>query len=245
MVLGQYRGYRDEPGVSKLSVMPTFAALRVWVDNWRWQGVPFYLRAGKKLERRVTEVALHMQPIPLSLFGRSDVCDHVDPNVLTLRIQPDEGIELQFASKIPGHDLMVGTVAMEMKYVEAFGGQPPEAYERLIYDAMNGEQTLFIRGDEAEAAWSVIDPIEQGWARSKNPPEQYAPGSWGPKNAMDLIERYERAAEKYGRRSGNQVAGEVLEQYLEFWEQAEEGRLAVISQQREVLRKEKPAPRSR
>ena len=194
VVLGQYRGYRDEPGVSKTSVTPTFAALRVWVDNWRWQGVPFYLRAGKKLERRVTEVALHMQPIPLALFGRSDVCHHVDPNVLTLRIQPDEGIELQFASKIPGHDLMVGTVAMEMKYVEAFGGQPPEAYERLLLDAMRGDATLFSRRDAVEASWAWITPILEYFER--HPPTgfpNYEPGSWGPETCHELMRRDHRS----------------------------------------------------
>jgi len=194
VVLGQYRGYRDEPGVSKTSATPTFAALRVWVDNWRWQGVPFYLRTGKKLERRVTEVALHMQPIPLSLFGRSDVCDHVDPNVLTLRIQPDEGIELQFASKIPGHDVMVGTVAMEMKYVEAFGGQPPEAYERLLLDAMRGDATLFSRRDAVEASWAWITPILEHF--EQHPPADfpnYEPGSWGPETCHELMRRDHRS----------------------------------------------------
>ena len=129
VVLGQYRGYRDEPDVSKQSTTPTFAALRVYVDNWRWQGVPFYLRAGKKLKKRVTEISVHLQPIPLSLFGRQEVCEDVQPNVLTLRIQPDEGIELTFASKIPGDDLCAGTVKMDMNYLgrsaasrEAYGG---------------------------------------------------------------------------------------------------------------------------
>ena len=194
VVLGQYRGYRDEPGVSKTSVAPTFAALRVLVDNWRWQGVPFFLRTGKKLAKRVTEVALHMQPIPLALFGRPGVCDPIDPNVLTLRIQPDEGIELSFASKIPGHDVMVGTVAMEMKYVEAFGGEPPEAYERLLLDAMRGDATLFSRRDAVEASWAWIDPILAHFER--HPPVEfpnYDPGSWGPAACDDLPRREGRA----------------------------------------------------
>jgi glucose-6-phosphate 1-dehydrogenase len=194
VVLGQYRGYRDESGVSKTSVTPTFAALRVLVDNWRWQGVPFFLRTGKKLAKRVTEVALHMQPIPLSLFGRPGVCDPIDPNVLTLRIQPDEGIELSFASKIPGHDVMVGTVAMEMKYVEAFGGAPPEAYERLLLDAMRGDATLFSRRDAVEASWAWIEPILEHFER--HPPQDfpnYEPGSWGPVACDDLVRREGRA----------------------------------------------------
>ena len=192
VVLGQYRGYSDEPEVTKDSVTPTFAALRVWVDNWRWQGVPFYLRTGKKLAQRITEVALHMQPIPLSLFGR--MSERVEPNVLTLRIQPDEGIELQFASKIPGHDVKVGTVAMEMKYVEAFGGEPPEAYERLLLDAMRGDATLFSRRDAVEASWAWITPILEYF--EKHPPRDlpnYEPGSWGPRSCHELLTRDQRS----------------------------------------------------
>jgi glucose-6-phosphate 1-dehydrogenase len=194
VVLGQYRGYRDEPEVSKTSVTPTFAALRVLVDNWRWQGVPFFLRTGKKLAKRMTEVALHMQPIPLSLFGRPDVGNPIDPNVLTLRIQPDEGIELSFASKIPGHDVMVGTVAMEMKYVEAFGGEPPEAYERLLLDALRGDATLFSRRDAVEASWTWNDPILEHFER--HPPTDfpnYEPGSPGPPTCDELVRREGRA----------------------------------------------------
>ncbi len=194
VVLGQYRGYREEPDVARTSTTPTFAALRVWVDNWRWQGVPFYLRTGKKLAKRMTEVALHMQPIPLSLFGRRDGRERVDPNVLTLRIQPDEGIELQFASKIPGNDLMVGTVAMEMNYVEAFGGEPPEAYERLLLDAMRGDATLFSRRDAVEASWAWITPILQHF--DAHPPRDfpnYEPGSWGPTCCHELLEQDRRA----------------------------------------------------
>jgi len=194
VVLGQYRGYRDEPDVSKRSVMPTFAAMRVWVDNWRWQGVPFYLRAGKKLAKRVTEVALHMQPIPLSLFGRSGVGDTIEPNVLTLRIQPEEGITLQFASKIPGQDVMIGSVAMDMNYREAFGGEPPEAYERLLLDAMRGDATLFPRRDAVEASWAWINPIlayvDQHPATDF---PNYEPGSWGPESCHELMRRDRRS----------------------------------------------------
>jgi glucose-6-phosphate 1-dehydrogenase len=194
VVLGQYEGYRAEPNVAPDSVTPTFAALRVWVDNWRWQGVPFYLRTGKKLKRRVTEVSLHMSPIPLCLFGREGVCEHIDPNVLTLRIQPDEGIQLRFASKVPGHDMAVGSVVMDMKYTEAFGGDPPEAYERLLLDAMRGDAMLFSRRDAVEASWAWIDPILHYLAA--HPPQDfpnYDPGSWGPQICHDWMRRDRRA----------------------------------------------------
>ncbi len=194
VALGQYRGYRGEPDVAPDSNTPTFAALRVFVDNWRWQGVPFYLRAGKKLARRVTEVSLHLRPIPLSLFGRPDVCEHLEPNVLTLRIQPDEGIDLKFASKIPGNDLAVGPVHMDMKYLEAFGGEPPEAYERLLLDAMRGDATLFSRRDAVEASWEWITPILRHF--EQHPPADfpnYDPGSWGPEGCHLLMRRDRRA----------------------------------------------------
>jgi glucose-6-phosphate 1-dehydrogenase len=190
VVLGQYRGYRQEKDVAPGSVTPTFAALRVRVDNWRWQGVPFYLRTGKKLARRATEVALHLQPIPLSLFARSDACDLIEPNVLTLRIQPDEGIELRFASKVPGHDLAIRSVLMEMSYKEAFGGEPPEAYERLLLDAMRGDATLFARRDAVEASWSWITPVLRHF--EAHPPADfpnYEPGSWGPVCCDELKRR--------------------------------------------------------
>ncbi len=193
VVLGQYRGYRQEPDVAPDSLTPTFAALRVFVDNWRWQGVPFYLRAGKKLAKRVTEVAIHMQPIPLSLFGRDDVCETLAPNVLTLRIQPNEGVQLEFASKIPGDDLTVGTVKMDMTYTETFGGEPPEAYERLLLDAMRGDPTRFSRRDWVETSWAWIDPILQHFER--NPPRDfpnYEPGSWGPAVCHEWMRRDRR-----------------------------------------------------
>jgi glucose-6-phosphate 1-dehydrogenase len=160
------------------------------VDNWRWQGVPIYLRAGKKLRKRLTEVSLVMQPIPLCLFGRGDVCERIEPNVITLRIQPDEGIQLRFASKVPGHDLTVGSVHMDMSYDETFGETHPEAYERLLLDAMAGDATLFARRDAVEASWAWMTPILEHF--EKNPPQDfpnYAAGSWGPAGCQDLIGR--------------------------------------------------------
>jgi len=193
VVLGQYDGYRKEPDVAPDSTTPTFAALRVFVDNWRWQGVPFYLRAGKKMKERVTEVSIHMQSIPLSLFGSGEVCEHVDPNVLTLRIQPEEGIQLSFSSKMPGHDFTVAPVVMDMNYVEAFGGEPPEAYERLLLDAMRGDATLFSRRDAVETSWAWIQPIldwfEDGPRGERHP---YGPDTWGPAAADKLIQRDRR-----------------------------------------------------
>jgi glucose-6-phosphate 1-dehydrogenase len=135
-----------------------------------------------------------MQPVPLCLFGREDVCERIEPNVLALRIQPDEGIYLRFASKIPGHDVAVGTVAMDMKYTEAFGGEPPEAYERLLLDAMRGDATLFSRRDAVEASWAWITPVLD--YIDKNPPRDfpnYEPGSWGPERARELMRRDRRA----------------------------------------------------
>ena len=194
LVLGQYRGYRQEPDVGPDSVAPTYAALRVFIDNWRWQGVPFYLRAGKKLAKRVTEVSFFMQQVPLSLFGGPNVCDNLEQNVLTLRIQPEEGIQLRFASKIPGHDLTIGPVVMDMTYREAFGGEPPEAYERLLLDAMRGDATLFSRRDAVEASWAWIQPILD-WVDGHPPADfpNYEAGSWGPAAADRMIARDRRA----------------------------------------------------
>jgi glucose-6-phosphate 1-dehydrogenase len=193
VMLGQYRGYRQEPDVAPDSTTPTFAALRVFIDNWRWHGVPFYLRAGKKMAKRVTEISLHMQPVPLSLFGGDDVCEPIPPNVFTLRIQPDEGIEARFSSKVPGHDLEIGAVTMDMKYVEAFGGEPPEAYERLLLDAMRGDPTLFSRRDAVEASWAWITPLLEYF--DQHPPTDfpnYEPGCQAPGCAHDLLRRDRR-----------------------------------------------------
>lgn len=193
LVTGQYRGYHDEADVAADSATPTFAALRLFVDNWRWQGVPFYLRAGKQLAKRVTEVTFHMQAIPLSLFGDQNLCEHVDPNVIVLRIQPEEGIQIRFASKIPGHDFTVGPVVMDMNYRETFGGEPPEAYERLLLDAMRGDATLFSRRDAVETSWAwiqpVLDYVEQ---RPPGTPILYEPGSWGPEAADRLLRKDHR-----------------------------------------------------
>ncbi|HUK63020.1 MAG TPA: glucose-6-phosphate dehydrogenase [Dongiaceae bacterium] len=188
VLLGQYRGYREERDVAPNSLTPTYAALRVFVDNWRWQGVPFILRTGKMLKERMTEIAVHMQPIPPTLFGSADLCEWVPGNVLTMRIQPDEGVQLQFASKIPGDRIQVGKVLMDMHYTEAFGGEPPEAYERLLHDAMLGNLTLFSRRDWVETSWAWMQPIFDYFDR--NPPTDfpnYEPGGDGPARIMEFV----------------------------------------------------------
>jgi glucose-6-phosphate 1-dehydrogenase len=186
-VHGQYVGYREEPSVAKVSRTPTYAALRLHVDNWRWQGVPFYIRAGKHLPRRTTEVSVHFQQIPFCLFGREDVCQLIEPNVLVLRIQPDEGIALSVATKVPGDDLTVGTVRMDFSYADAFHRSPGDAYEKLLLDAMRGDATLFARRDVEEQAWSLLAPVLEGWAASSDEPAFYERGSAGPREAEALL----------------------------------------------------------
>jgi glucose-6-phosphate 1-dehydrogenase len=181
-------GYRGEKDVPKDSQTETFAALKLFIDNWRWSGTPFYLRTGKFLPEKLSEIVVRFQSPPLTLFQKQ--CESpVYPNDLIIRVQPEEGISWRMNGKVPGGSLNIKPVALDFFYKTTFNVEPPEAYERLIFDAMLGDQTLFIRGDEAEAAWAVIDPIEQAWGAGKHAPQEYAPGSWGPKRAMELIER--------------------------------------------------------
>jgi glucose-6-phosphate 1-dehydrogenase len=180
-------GYTREKGVPANSTTETFVALKLFIDNWRWSGTPFYLRTGKFLPEKLSEVVVQFKSPPLTLFQKQ--CDSpVYPNDLIIRVQPEEGISWRFNGKVPGGAMNIKPVAMDMSYKTTFNVEPPEAYERLIFDAIAGDQTLFIRGDEAEAAWAVVDPIEQGWAAGANPPKPYEPGTWGPKAALDLIE---------------------------------------------------------
>ena len=159
-------------------------AMAMMLDSWRWGGVPFYLRSGKRLARRLAEVVLHFRPLPHRLFSgaASD-----EPNALVMRIQPDEGISLRFATKVPGGSIAVRDVAMDFRYGSAFGSSTPEAYERLILDAMRGDATLFTRADEVEAQWGFIDPILEGWREQQAPVASYQAGSWGPKEADALL----------------------------------------------------------
>jgi glucose-6-phosphate 1-dehydrogenase len=181
-------GYREEQDVASGSRVETYLAMRVFVDNWRWGGVPFYVRAGKRLARRVTEIAVTFKKVPHGLFRAPD--GGITPNVLALRIQPDEGIALRFISKEPGQQTILRDVAMDFRYGAAFGSNTPEAYERLLLDAMRGEATLFTRRDEVEEQWAYIDHVFTAWAREGNtPPPLYAAGSWGPEQADDLLAR--------------------------------------------------------
>lgn len=186
--------YTDEPGVAEGTAAETFAALRLEIDNWRWAGVPFYLRTGKALPKRVTEVTIQYKQPPLRLFQHAahaghEASDVVEPNRLTLRIQPDEGISLRVGLKPPGPHISLVPARLGFSYREAFGVEPVEAYERLLLDCMLGDSTLFIRRDEVESAWALVTPILEAWAAAGRVGLTYYPaGSWGPKEADRFIE---------------------------------------------------------
>jgi glucose-6-phosphate 1-dehydrogenase len=188
-VLGESAAaYRAEANVNPQSNVETFAAVTAYVDNWRWAGVPFYLRAGKRLPKRVTYISIQFREAPHLLFRRSPNVS-TEPNVLAIRIQPDEGISLRFQSKVPGASIRTAPVTMEFRYATSFGAEPPEAYERLLLDTMLGDSTLFARRDEVETAWSWLDPLLKQWSSSKNGPAPYPAGTWGPPEADLLIEQ--------------------------------------------------------
>jgi glucose-6-phosphate 1-dehydrogenase len=180
-------GYKEEQGISPDSITETYAALRLAINNWRWQGVPFYLRSGKRLARRVSEIAVHFKRPPGVLFGGDTKFD-LSPNVLVFQVQPDEGLTLLLNSKIPGLETRTQPVKMHFSYSTTFGSNTPEAYERLILDAMLGDSTLFIRGDETEASWKLITPVLDFWSASKSQGmDGYIAGSWGPFAADQLL----------------------------------------------------------
>jgi glucose-6-phosphate 1-dehydrogenase len=182
-------GYREEPEVAPDSNTETYIAARLEVDNWRWAGVPFYLRSGKRLPKRATEIAITFRQPPHSLF-RSAGCEAIESNVLRLRIQPDEGISLSFGSKSPGQALHIDPVRMDFNYLTSFGADPPEAYERLLLDCNLGDSTLFARKDEVELAWEHADAIAAGWAAGAGPAlGGYPAGRWGPPEADALLAR--------------------------------------------------------
>jgi glucose-6-phosphate 1-dehydrogenase len=181
--------YRDEPEVDPQSETETFVALRLAIDSWRWAGVPFYLRTGKALPSRVTEIAVQFKRAPLALFARAAPFQ-IDPNILAIRVQPDEGILIRFGAKVPGPGLMIRNVNMDFRYGSSFAVDSPDAYETLLLDAMIGDPSLFTRGDEVERAWQILDPIIDAWrAGSGGPLHFYAAGSWGPPAADELLER--------------------------------------------------------
>jgi glucose-6-phosphate 1-dehydrogenase len=196
-VRGQYRtgicgteavpGYGEETGLNA-SLTETFVALRTEVNNWRWAGVPFYLRTGKRLAQRVSEIVIAFRRVPHSLFGGAG--GELAPNKLIIRLQPDEGVKLSLMVKQPGPGgLRLRESSLDMTFAETFGGRHPEAYERLLMDAVRGNQTLFMRRDEVEIAWAWVDPIIAAWRESGSAPRPYAAGSWGPSAAIALVER--------------------------------------------------------
>lgn len=185
----QVPGYRQEPEVAPDSSTESFVALKLTIDNWRWAGVPFYLRTGKRLPKRISEIAIQFNRPPLSLFKSNGISD-IEPNVLVLNIQPDEGISLKIESKIPGQDNRIRPVNMDFRYGTSFGVPTPEAYERLLLDAMLGDPMLFTREDEVEAQWSLMTPILEAWERMPEPAfPNYEAGTWGPDEADYFLER--------------------------------------------------------
>ena len=186
-LLGQnYISYLDEEGVSPDSTTETYTAMKLSLNNWRWASVPFFIRAGKRLPKRVTEIAIHFKDAPLQIFGPQAA--DVSANVLTLNIQPNEGISLRFDSKVPGPTAHIRPVTMDFRYGTSFGEVPPDAYERLLLDAMIGDSTLFTRADENEMAWKIMTPILEHWQNlGKTSIPQYKIGTWGPEEADVLL----------------------------------------------------------
>jgi glucose-6-phosphate 1-dehydrogenase len=180
-------GYREEPNVSKTSTVETFVAMKLELENWRFGGVPIYIRAGKRLTKRITEISIHFKRVPHTLLTPQGP---IEPDVLAMRIQPDDGISLRFIAKVPGPAMVLRPVTMDFRYGSTFGGSSPEAYERLILDAMLGDSTLFARADEVSAAWKFITPIQEAWAAAP-PPDfpNYPAGTWGPRASDELLAR--------------------------------------------------------
>ena len=182
-------GYRAEPGVNPNSRTETFVAMRLLIDNWRWAGVPFYLRTGKRLAKRSTEIMIQFKRAPHIVFREREV----EPNRLILNIQPDEGVSISFGAKKPGTEMSIGNVTMNFSYCEGFGGVSRSAYATLLNDCLRGDPTLFDRGDSVEAAWSLVEPILEVWSAAKSVSvPQYASGTWGPRESDQLLEREAR-----------------------------------------------------
>ena len=184
-VFGQYEGYRNEVGVESDSNTPTFACVRFHINNLRWKGVPFYLRSGKKLARKVTEVAVQFKNVPVCMLEDQDACANVQPNVLTIRIQPDEGIRLRLNTEAPGRKDEVGVANLDFRYGDS-GVELEDAYERVLLDCLRGRPTLFWRADGTEAAWQAVAPMLAA-QEELGAIHFYKPGSWGPKEADSII----------------------------------------------------------
>ncbi len=181
-------GYREEPDVDPESETETFVAAKLQIDDWRWSGVPFYVRTGKRLPKRATEIAIQYREVPHRLFR--DAAVDPDPNLLVIRVQPDEGIMLRFGAKVPGLGMDVRSVTMDFTYGSAFNVDSPDAYETLILDALQGDASLFTRADEVEEAWSIVDPLIEAWANGPEPSlPNYDAGTWGPPEADELLAR--------------------------------------------------------
>lgn len=188
-VFGQYDGYRKEARVAPESMTPTFVALKMYVNDWRWQGVPFYIRAGKALARRATEVAIQFKRVPVCVLESAEACAAIRPNVLAVRIQPDEGIRLTFSAKTPGREDFVAEANLDFRYAD-MGGRLGDAYERVLLDSLRGKPTLFWRADSVELAWRAVAPMLEPSAESAaGPYPNYDAGSWGPRAAEELIAR--------------------------------------------------------
>ena len=185
-------GYRQEPGVKRTSATETFVAAKLRVDNWRWAGTPFYVRVGKRLAKRETTIAIEFKPAPHPPFAR-DVAEGLQPNVLLIHVQPDEGVSLAIGAKVPGQGMTIRTVHMDFLYGGAFRTELPEAYERLILDCLLGEATLFTRADEVDEQWTLVDGIVAEWKRDRTSFPNYAAGRWGPAAADELLRRDGRA----------------------------------------------------
>jgi glucose-6-phosphate 1-dehydrogenase len=183
----EVKGYREEEHVAPDSSTETYVALKLFIDNWRWAGVPFYIRAGKRLPKKATEIAIQFRSTPHTPFARGETRG-LEPNVLVLRIQPEEGISLKIGAKVPGSGFEVSSVNMDLLYGTAFLEEAPDAYQRLLLDLMLGDPTLFIRADEAEGAWSIVEPVMRAWSESEEV-ATYPAGTWGPEEADDLLER--------------------------------------------------------
>jgi len=200
-VRGQYKGYREEEGVNPQSMTPTYAAVKLQVDNWRWQGVPFYLRSGKNLKEKLSQITIQFKEPPQLLFPSKN--EPLTPNMLVLYLQPDEGVHWRFEAKVPDTTSELRSVDMEFHYADSFGKTAiPEAYERLLLDTISGDASLFTRADEVETAWKLIDPITQEWEGSAEhqPLAFYEPGSWGPAEGDELLAHDGRAWSTWDRR---------------------------------------------